>query len=155
MSLPPVMVMKPLMPSRSSWSRQTMPREMFRPVGSLSAETRGRTPAYARRIRVEDSDGASLAPSVMRRFTSSGVTATLSHSSNGMRVDVVPITHTVSPGTRISALEGFRQRFMTMLFTLWAKMRRAPFAGYIPTFTPAIAAMPWPQMPQAFTVTGA
>ena len=132
-----------------------MPREMLRPVGSSSALTSGRTPAKARRMRVEAREGASLAPSVMSRSTSSGVTATLKRFLNGMRVDVVPTMQTVSPGARMSALDGIRQRLITMLLTRCAKMSSAPLAGYILMSTPARAAMPWPQMPAALTMTGA
>ena len=65
------------------------------------------------------------------------------------------MTQTVSPGTRMSALAGLRQRLMTMLLTRWAKISRAPLAGNMPMFAPAMAAMWWPQMPPALTVTGA
>ena len=106
-------------------------------------------------MRVEASDGASFAPSEISRLTSSGVTATLSHSSNGIRVEVVPIMQTVSPGTRMSALAGLRQRLITTLLTRWAKISSAPFEGNMPTCTPAISAMCWPQMPAALTTTGA
>ena len=132
-----------------------MPREMLRPVGSLSSLTSGRTPANARRMRVSDRAGVSLAPSVTRSVTSSGVTDTLWQFSSGMRVEVVPMMQTVSPGTRMSALDGLRQRLMTMLFTRCAKISRAPLDGNIPTCTPAICATSWPHTPQAFTTTGA
>jgi hypothetical protein len=42
----------------------------------------------------------------MSRFTSSGVTRTPSHSSNGILVEVVPMMHTVSPGDEDVGVRG-------------------------------------------------
>ena len=49
-----------------------------------------------------------------------------------------PVTQTVSPGTRMSALAGLRQRLITTLLTLCAKISNAPFAGNILMLAPAI-----------------
>ena len=104
-------------------------------------------------MRVCSSDGASFIPSRSSRSTSSAVTYMSSTSSKGTLLDVVPISEIVSPGTRMSASAGLRQRFSTMLFTLWPKISSEPLAGSMLTVTPALRAMSCPQMPPALTTT--
>ncbi|GFI66792.1 hypothetical protein IMSAG192_00314 [Muribaculaceae bacterium] len=132
-----------------------MPRDIERPDGSLSAATRGLTPAYARNMRVYAREGAILMPSRSSTSTSSGVTSMLSIWSYGTLDEVVPISDIVSPGTSMSASAGLRHRLITTLLTRCPKISSAPFAGNILMVIPASDAMLCPHMPPALIMRSA
>ena len=129
-SLPPVIVRKPVTPSRSWWSSIACARVTSRdePVAFASWNS-GRTPAQTRSARAWRKPGTSRSPSSSICSTSSWV---ISGSSGSLtRMSVVPITETVRIGTRMSPSAGIVQRLITVFTSRWFIAIMIPLPGMI------------------------
>ena len=150
--MPPVIVMKPLTPSRSPWSSSAVPRLTSRvePPAFWSSK-RGRTPAHTRSARWFRKPGTRRSPSASIASTSSCVTGRSSGCSE--RMSVVPMTLTVRIGTMMSPSAGMVQRLTTVFTSRWFIAIMMPLPGTTETPSmPAICAISWAHAPPALMV---
>ena len=128
-SLPPVIVRNSPTPSRARWSSIVCARVTSRvSAPAFASWNSGRTPAQTRSARASRKPGTSRSPSSSICSTSSWVTS--GSSGSFTRMSVVPITDTVSIGTRMSLSAGIVQRLITVFTSRWFIARsRSPCRG--------------------------